>query len=225
LKKKEEKAMNEEVKPKEGEEEKVELDAETYQALLDKLGDLEEKVKGKEVEEEDEVTRLAREAEEKKVGEVKSLDYDSLTNKQLVEALETGINESVVVPLLTKISELEIKAEITELISYEDGEGKKPYEDFWDYRKEIYAIAKDNPNLDLERCYKLAKEQVGDKGETTTKEKGSGEDRLRHLPPVRRKGAPTGERPGVSISATSEEEPKTRREAAEKAYEEVLGEK
>jgi hypothetical protein len=201
---------------------KVELDTETYQALLDKLTDLEDQVKSKERsnEDEDEVSRLAREAQRKQGQEERQpIDYDGLSNKQLVEAIGQGVEETVLVPLLTRIEEVELRMEIKDLLSETDEKGNKLYGNFWDYKDEIYEIAKDNPKLSLKRCYQLARSGKSEQSKTEKREKGSGEDRLRHLPKV----PIIGEKPGgPSSSSMSEEEPQTRKEALGKVYDQLF---
>jgi len=205
-------------------EEKIELDPETYQALLTRLSDLEGEVKkaGETGEEETEVERLAREAAAEK-GETgtEQVDYDALSNTQLIQTLEKDITANVLNPLLTRIEEVSLRIEIDQLTRQTDKDGKLLYGDFWDYKDEIYEISKDNPNLSLERAYKLATEGKGEK-ETTLKGKEGSEDLLRHLPTLK---TPVGERPGVSVGTTEEEEPKDLKGAATKAYDEVFDKK
>jgi len=194
--------------------EQIVLDPETYQALLDRLDELEGLVnKSGDLEDDDldDVDSLAREAQRGTQRDEPEINLDEMSRKDFLQFTLQQISEGVVTPLAVAVEELKLSQEIDRLTR------RKGYEDFWDYKDEIYRIAKDNPKLSLEKVYKLAKAEAEEKQTNLPAKKGTSRERLlRHLPNL-------GERPsGQTGSATEKSEPKSLREAAERAFDEVI---
>lgn len=204
---------------------KIELDEETYSALLDKLDELETRVsksgkqKDEVEEEEDDVESLAREGKEGR-GE-KETNIDDLTNAQLLSLVEDKLTKDVMGPVMVAINQLRIEGEIDRLTRPKElgGEGIK---DFWSYKDEIYQIASQHPKMTLKRAYLLAKSENPEKGKGTEKANDARDRdaRLRHLP--ERPQRTHSERPGMAESSSKEGDPKTLKDAAAKAYDEVF---
>lgn len=201
------------------EEQFVQLDAKTYDALLDKIDELEEQVKGskgKGGEDEDDIERLAREG--KRGGEEdrgKLPDLDSLSNTELARFISSSLAEEVISPLLVSIEEIKISNELDRM------QRNEATKDVMDFSGEIFEICSKNPEMSIQRAYKLAKAEKGEK-----KDKGEGkgdkkarDERLRHLP----KRSTFSEKPsGFSEKVAGEGEPKTLDDAAQKGWDEAM---
>jgi hypothetical protein len=201
---------------------KVELNAEQYTALLDRLAELETLV-AKATPARQEVTdidQLAREAKVKPVEEEElpkaPEDLDQMSNKELADYILSQVNQAGQ-QLMTEVMTLKVLREIDKCES--------KYEDFWDYQEEVQRIATQNPSLNIEQAYKLAKVSKEEQAKTKQKEKSEAKasepltQKLLKLPP-----RPTpGEKSGVAPGSTKPGEFKTVRDAALKAWEEVVG--
>ena len=196
--------------------EPVVLDPKTYQALLEHLDDLEGQVKekGSSSNNLDDLDSLADEARgSKQQQQEEEVDFDGMSRKDFLQYTLKQLSEEVVSPLAVAIEEVKLSQEIDQLTRDEK------YADFWDHKDEIYKIAKDNPRLSLKKVYKLAKSEAEDKktsdSETKTK---SRKGLLRHLP-----DSTFGERPsGQAESTTEKSEPATLKEAASRAFDEIM---
>ena len=208
--------MAEEAKVTEQEEAgaKIQLDAEVYSALLDRLDELEAKSSGKEETKED-LDSLAREAQPAQQGLPKQVDLERLNNSGLATYIARELTSDVINPMLVKLSQIELRLEEKELSSQ--------FEDFKDVKREAYAILHKNPSLSLEQSYHLAKTQQAKSekpkteksDEPTTAKSGA----LRHLPPRPALGEkPSGAASSATHAATSY---KTNRSAAERAIEDL----
>jgi len=190
-------------------EEKVELTTTQYNALLSKIDELESP------EDPNDLDALASEGLQGQEPAQKPLDYDNMTNQELVAALKQDMEVNVSSPLRVAIETMGLRMEIAELVKQED------YKDFWEHQEAIGPIAKANPNLSLKQCYDLA---VGGAPKivkadelTSTREKV-----LRHLPDPTKVHS---EKPGAPVSVTSEGDPKDLKGAAGKAFDEIFGDK
>jgi len=215
----EEGKTGEEGKTEEGEnKDDITLNAETYNALLTKLDDLEEQIKEGGQEQETDAERLAREAKEKtETGSTETVDYDKLTNVELVTTIDEQIRNNVLGPLTQQIAALSLQLEIDRLKSEKDEEGKAVYADFDKFKTKIYEIGTRNPNLSLKEMYNLAK----GKKEPSEKEEGKSErDKLlMHLPTPK---VVHGEKPGAASSSTTKGDPKDLKGAAARAFDETF---
>jgi len=202
-----------------GEEKVVTLSEAQYAALLDRVAELEDTSTGKEKKEIYDIDELAEEGKRREVRpaeEGKEVDWESLSNKELVDRVVGAVNVAGM-ELVTKVETLKVLREI------DKGEAK--HEDFWKYEKDIRRIATNNPTLSIEEAYQLAK--VGKEGDKKV-EKKEGEkeeevgakttrtEKLLNLPP-------RGEKPGVVSSSTKGSQIKTLREAADRAWDEAVG--
>jgi hypothetical protein len=206
---------------------KVELEPEQYAALLDRIEELEQK--SNKVVPLDELVDEARDVRPAPVKpvQVSEEDLDSMSNKQLVDFIFKQADAALIpmfqqldakietVRVLREIDTIEKDPECqVEVVDEKTGEVKKR-PDFMDYKDEIYQIASKNPNLSLKEAYNLAKH--GSKN----KPKGDKARTLRALPPR----PVLGERPGSPSSVVKEPNPKTVKSAAERAWEDTVGNK
>lgn len=195
---------------------KVELDPETYAAMLDRLDELEAKNQPPE----DEVDALAQQAQPQQQKPGRAVDLNRMTNEQLAQFVATELASDVINPMLVKLSQIELRIEEKEL-----GE---TYKDFKEFKQDTYSLLHKNPSLSLEQAYLLAKQTKGPKAEDKTegKERNSEKqeapakkDLLRHLPP---RPAIHGEKPsGAAAGATRPAKPSDVRSAAERAIEDL----
>jgi hypothetical protein len=206
---------------------KIELDEETYAALLDKIDELEGKVtpKGKQQkqsddEDEDEVDRLAREGRQQQ-GRQQELNLDDMSPSQLVKVIQDQVRQEIAGPIFVAVNELKYTMEIDKLTRPKEmgGEGIK---DLMDYKDDIMALMLENPKMTMKRAYTLAKVENPEKSKQDT-QASDGRDRdarLRHLPPHPKRAF--GERPGQAEASTTEGEPKDLKGAVTKAFDEVF---
>ena len=193
--------------------EEVKIPAGTYNALLDRLNELEEAVtkaatggkKGNEIDELADEGR-GRRAPQAPPAEA-AVDLENVTNRDLVNMILGHVEQNMMQPILVGLEKLRIQGEIKDLNA----------PDFDEYKDAIYKIASKNPTLSIKQAYKLAKEEApakgGDKSETPSRR-----DVLTNLPPRR----PTpSEKPGTSQSATRKGDPSTIKDAAMMALEDM----
>lgn len=102
-------------------------------------------------------------------------DIDLMPNSQLVEHLLSRINEEVITPLRNELS--------SEKTVREQGDIKKQleavkstYSDFDKFLPEIQAVIKDNPSLNIEDAYHLAKTRAPDKVQALENERKQKEE-------------------------------------------------
>jgi len=195
-------------------EEKVELTTTQYNALLNKIDELETP---RELDELDDLASEGLQADQadQQASDQKLKDYDNMTNQQLAVSIQQEMDANVVGPLRVAMETLSLKLEISELTKQEE------YKDFWDHQEKIGPIAKANPNLSLKQCYDLAvpkgTEKPAPKEETSTRDQV-----LRHLPDPKQVHS---EKPGAPASTTTEGDPEDLKGAANKAFDEVFGDK
>jgi hypothetical protein len=189
----------------------VKLSPAQYNALLDKLDELEDlKNRAAQSRSRSPVDQLADEGRQRQPIAPTQDELEQLRPQDLVNYILGVVNKEVSQPMMVKIEEIRVKDEIRELMRDEKNK------DFWDYKESIYQIAVRNPNLSIEEAYKLAKSQ---KGPAVAVDSSDGKDTLRSLPS--RRSVPVGERPGLSGSSISKTEPETRKEAAQMAWDKM----
>jgi hypothetical protein len=199
---------------KEGEvtpEDKVELSAEQYGALLDKLQELEE---GKSSRGDANSAAEGTRRRDAPADSKPTKSWDDMSNTELVQNLVNLVRPDLV-NLDTKIETIKAMNEIDKCEARHD--------DFWEYKEQIRDIAIKNPTLSIEQAYKLAK---GDKVEAKrsneagdpVKDKKKG--LLYTLPP---RPTSIGEKPGVAPGSTRTSSTKSLKEATERAWDEVVG--
>jgi hypothetical protein len=200
-------------KAKPEEEDIVKLQPAAYNALLDRLDELEGLALSKGTPKN--LDDLANEGTKK--GERKPLSEDDLNEmkpKEIINLVVQHINETQINPLLVKLEEMTVKQEIRELTR--DGKNK----DFFELKEEIYQVASRNPQLSLEEALILARQRKGyspdgKKPEGDEDDPSKKKDLLRSLPSRRVIG---GEKPGASRSSASDTEPETRKDAIHLAF-------
>ncbi|RLG40665.1 MAG: hypothetical protein DRN78_05220 [Thermoproteota archaeon] len=205
------------------EQQKVELDVETYTALLDRLEELEQAVekgtpKGKGKSSVDDLLDELDDPDEPSGQKDEPVDLDSMSRAEFLQFTLQQISEGVISPLAVAVEEMRLDREIDKLTRDEK------YQDFWDYKDEIYQIAKDNPKLSLKKAYLIAKQEASEKA------KGKGKDETgglaaravklkTRLPDPRA----FGERPsGTPTGSTQDMGPVSLEEAAARAYDEAM---
>ena len=218
---------------------KVELDPETYNALLDRLAELEARDqlpmrRAYADDSGDDIDALAREGRRRSEARSEApavpegdIDYDSLTNKQMIDLIVNAINRGEPAKRLERLElslqEVRVENELTQCIN--------KHKDFMLYANEVKKLGMENPTLSLEKAYKLAKaddperairlEKRDDKGgpkQTTT-------EKLLRLPP---RHSVHGEKPGVSPAATQESasvKGESLKGSATRAWDAVMGQK
>ena len=193
-------------------EDQVVLNVDAYNALLDELDRL-EKITQQSVSTAKSLEDLAAEGLEgkpiKKAKGDQDQDLDNLSPQQLAGMIIQHMRDTEIRPLIQKIEELNVRSEIKELTR--DGKNS----DFFELKDEIHAIASKAPQLSLEEVLILAREQKKTSGVKTDDK--SKKDLLRGLPPRRT----FGEKPNAVSTTASDTMPSTRKEAAERAFEDL----
>ncbi len=196
---------------------KVELDADTYAALLDRLDELENRQPSQQQQQDDDddsVDSLARQAAPQPL-QGQKIDLDRMSNGQLAQFIARELSNDVINPMLVKLSQIELRMEEQTIIAQ--------YPDFKDIKKDVYNILHKNPSLTLERAYKLAKAEQPSKSEKTSGDSEQSDPtkkgRLRHLPP---RPTSIGEKPsGAAKGAISPAKPVGTRAAVERALDDL----
>lgn len=185
-------------------EEMVQLTPATYSALLDRLDELEASPKSKQS-----VDTLADAGTQRSRASFNDEDIENMRPKDLINAVIGHIEDTRIQPLLVRIEEMNVKAEIRDLTR--DGKNQ----DFFDLKDTIYEVASKNPQLSIEEALILARQKKGYSLDGKKPEvKGDGPsktDLLRGLPPRKVIG---GEKPNTNRGVTGESDPETRKDAA-----------
>jgi len=197
----------------------VELDADTYDGLLERLAELEERSDQPKQKSRSTVDELADEGTqyEQDTQVVLPADLDDLNNTQLVTYLVDTINSQAG----KRLEHVEVALE-TMRVAREIDKVENKYTDFWTYGDKIKDIALANPALTIERAYHLAKAEMPKQtktGEESNKREQTRTERLLKLP-----ARTYGEKPTMAASSTSEMNKGTSlKSAAERAWEETVG--
>lgn len=212
-------------KGKDDEGDEVVLRGDQYNALLDRLQELEELAlkggqRGRAKTVDELADELERQPEPRRKAGVDPAAIDNMTNTDLARLILMEVNNTVAQPLLVKLEEMRVKDEIKELRG-SLGED----DDFDDLREEIYKVASKNPGLSISQAYKLAKKEEnpakGKKKDEDTEadadDKRKSRDNLLHLPPR----VSRGEKPTHARGASDRGNPETRTDAASRAYEDL----
>lgn len=190
--------------PSEPQDGSVTLSAEQYNALIDRVEELE--VSTPNPRPDYDVDELAAEGQTFPT-EQTTENLDEMSNTQLVQFIASEVGRGNR-QLQTEVQTLKILREIDKC--------EVKYNDFWDFEKEIYAVAQKNPTLSMEQAYKLVK------GDTPEKKPGDPAPRtqtqkLFNLP----SRTPTGEKPSLAPGASEVQKTMTAKEAAEQAWNEM----
>lgn len=142
-------------------------------------------------------------------------DFEKMSPKQFVEYTLSTVRDTLVSPLEKKLAVLGVRAEVAEC--------KAKYDDFTDYKDEVFKIAMTHPELSLEQAYlqasgKKAVESKKEAAERKAKEEREKEEKTRKSSGPR----PIGEKSSISRDASTPA-PKTLQDAAVMALKDVLG--
>ncbi len=202
------------------------LSREQYDALLERIDELESNASR--------ISRSGRDGDiDELLGDIKKSvqssppvkdaslekDVDEMSNRELINLIVGAVKEEGQT-LKVEIEALKIAREI-------DKVEFNHKEDFHLYEQRMYEIAQETPNITMERAFKLAKAELGDlklaKGANgDDKEPRTRTEKMLGLPP---RGS-FGDRPGISRGAAQEPaKADTLKDAAEMAWEKVMGEK
>lgn len=209
----EEQRNQEEKKVEEGQEEsggKIELDVDTYQALLDRLDELESAGKKSS----NPIKDLADEGRGRQQPvKQEEVDLDGMSQSELAGYIVQQIGQQFVHPVSVEMQGIKLALEIDKLEKDEDyGPAFKEHQD------KVFELATENPKLSLKQATAIAVKEASKTSKSETSDKVKDRDaRLRHLP----KAFPHSERPGTSSGTMKKEEPKDRKGAAERAIEEL----
>ena len=218
--------MSEEKKIENGEEEKVELDAQTYGALLDRLDELEEKhIQPMQPPVDDDPKSLIDELadEGKKDSDTPEItppeNLDTMSNTELLNFMVDVVNKQAG----PKMRDMEVKFETLRVLREID-KAESKYDDFWRYEGKIKELSMANPSLNIEQAYKLARAEnpppKGEEGSETPIAKRTTTEKILNLPPR----TAFGEKPSVASGTTTEvDRGSTMKDAGEKAWEEAVG--
>jgi len=178
----------------------VTLSAEQYNALLDRVTELESTPSA------DGMDHLIKEGqspyqEGQTFSREKEVDYEELSNTQLMGEINRKLDQRDSL-IQTEVQTLKLLREVDQC--------EQKHDDFYDYQKEIYDIAVQNPNLNIEQVYTLAKATGGKK-----EVEGGKKEKLLTLPPRAVFGSGSSIAPGAT---KSNEKVFSLKDAAEKAW-------
>lgn len=211
------------VEQKEQPAQKVELDRETYSALLDRIAELEaESTRPRRKEEEtSDIDTLAEEGRRRpQAREVKEepTNLDEYTPSQLAQFIIDRVNDQGG----QRLQKIEVAVETMRVLREID-KAEAKYPDFYNYEEKIRELAMETPSLSIEKAYKLAKLDEAEKKPKEGEEEhrpATRTERLLKLPP-----RTFGEKPGAAVGATKESsQTNTLKEAATRAWNETVGE-
>lgn len=198
----------------------VTLSGDQYNALLDRIYELESEAANRSRDRSTyDVDDLADEARRQPVNQRRAANdtdenVEEMNQEQFASYVVGEVNK-VVGRVVNEVETLKVLREIDKC--------EAKYEDFWEYEQEVQRIASENPQMSIERAYRLAKAESGEKGDKGTKSKTANQpsttEKLLRLPP---RSMP-GEKPGVAPGSTSEGDVKTLKGAAERAWDEAVG--
>lgn len=220
--------MGDETKVEEGERtdqtpaSKVELDVETYNALLDRVAELEDAtaVPRRQSDEPSSVDELAEEARSR--GRQPAIvtppkDIDEMSNTQLAQYVFDTINQQAA----ERINKMEVSVETMRVLREID-KAEVKYKDFWRYGDAIKEVSTANPSLSIEDAYHLAKSRsprAEEEGDKPQKKEPTKTEKLLNLP-----ARTFGEKPTIAASSTRDvHRQESIRSAAERAWEEQVG--
>lgn len=202
------------------------LSREQYDALLERVDELESSASR--------ISRSGREGDvDELLGEIRKgvqapafkeqqqpeKDLDEMSNRELISLIIGAVKEEG--------QTLKIEVEALKVAREIDKVEFNHKEDFHLYEQRMYEIAQETPNITMERAFKLAKAELGDlkpaKGANgDDKEPRTRTEKMLGLPP---RGS-FGDRPGISRAAAQEPaKADTLKDAAEMAWEKVMGDK
>jgi hypothetical protein len=189
----------------------VVLRKDQYDALLDRLEELEgvqasPTAKEANYENYDDLVQGGQQKE----GEAQVTGINEMSNEELLGFINDQFSANAVNPLATQIEGLRLDMEFLKL------GGEEGFEDIETVRDKVLETIHENPNMSVEKAYKLVQVDNPKPKEGEEEEKGKGAEILRHLPE-----RVVSEKPGFSGDSTKEKGPETLRDAAEEAFDEA----
>ena len=190
-------------------EDKIELTPQQYAALLEKseeLDDLKKSGKHKTYS----LEELAEEGKGKKPDSTSTVrkpdkNLDDMNRLELAQYIVNVIGDHFA-PIA---NDLQVQIQ-TIKVSQEIDRAASKYDDFWDLHEEILRIGTENPSLSIDKAYKLAKAERGEK----PSKKSDKDQTLLTLPPK----PILGEKPNAPSRSQTNAKVMTLTEAAEKAW-------
>ena len=131
-------------------------------------------------------------------------DIENMTKTEFAGFLLNQVGQTMAQPILELVMTAIVRDEIREVSKEAAAKG----EDFSIYKDDVYNLTMANPQLSIEKAYKLAKAENPDKGK---------KPEPKVVPP-----RPVGERPGVARGAVNPQNKMSIRDAATKAVEGML---
>ena len=129
-------------------------------------------------------------------------EIENMTKTEFAGFIMNQVGQTMAQPILELVMTAIVRDEIREV--------SKQYDDFGSYKDDVYNLTMQNPQLSIEKAYKLAKAENPDKGKKA-------EPKAPLLRPV-------GERPGVARGAVNPQNKMSIRDAATRAVEGMLKE-
>lgn len=197
---------------------KVTLDGKTYNALLDRLEELEALATQAPRRKEDPIDDLYEE------GLRRSAAGETRETKELDEMSNTELFQYIMAIGSKQIHDIAVGLETVKLLRQIDKVSSK-YDDFDVYEEEIKELAMENPTLSIEKAYKLAKAENPTKGQKKQLAGGptTRTERILQLPSRHVVGEKPSNMSGGSTKVTNKVY--TTKDAAEEAWDEVVGKK
>jgi hypothetical protein len=127
-------------------------------------------------------------------------DIENMTKPQFASFILNEVGSKMAQPILELVMTAIVRDEIREV--------SRTHDDFAAYRDDVYKLTMDNPQLSIEKAYKLAKAENPDKGK---------KPEPKVTPP-----RPVGERPGAPRGAVNSQTKLSIRDAATKAVGDLL---
>jgi hypothetical protein len=190
-----------------GDKPKIELDADVYEALLDRIEELETKPK---VDADDDIDYLADEAlgnqnnsPQPKPIQGQPKNFDDMTRQELVNHIVSNVVAKISEfsqPLVNEVQLIKVQRETDRAAA--------KYDDFEQYEKEVMHTALRHPTLTIEDAYKMVKSGKADKADKGSKtgddsegkDKRTATEKLLKLPPRR----DLGHKPSVASGTVKE---------------------
>jgi len=135
------------------------------------------------------------------------VDLEGVSNTELANIVYQKIQETLIQPIIDRLETQRMKDEIKDC--------EQKYPDFWDFKKEIWAEGTKNPSLSVEQAYIIVKARSSKQEGAKKGEVGKGGEKPPQV---------FGEKKGLASSSAKKGEPKTVKEAALQAFEEVFKE-
>lgn len=185
----------------------VTLSKEEYNNLIGEMAGLKIKLGSIEEDRRVQIAKAEAEAQAKRAAAGQQpINFDAMSKVDFANFIMHQVNQQMIQPVLELVMTNVVKSEISEVAGKHD--------DFWLYKDEVYKMTKENPQLSIEKAYKLAKTDDPERG-VRAKAKAN--------PPTPKDAPRTfGEKPGVSRGSMSQKISMDVKAAASKAVGDML---